>query len=89
MQLDAIKIRRDLSDIIGWCADNFGMFAGTEGNSHAVLMWLFQFSGDEKSSSIDLCDPSSGLIISIDGEDGIIKDDDSGFRHYKNILNRI
>jgi hypothetical protein len=54
VQLDAVEIRGDLSNIVARRANDLRMLASTQSNPHSILMRLLQLGLDEQPRRIDL-----------------------------------
>jgi hypothetical protein len=82
--LDSIEMRGNLGEISGGRADDLDLATCTEGDAHDVLVVLLHLGLYEKTGGVDLTHPACGLVISIDGVAGVVKDDDGSFRHLYN-----
>ena len=78
--LDTEEVRASLGLVGGESAQNLYLAASHETDSDWRLLIGLELGLDEEFGADDLAFPASGLVVSVDGEGGIVHHDESGFQ---------
>ena len=81
MLLDAVEVGCDFGGVGGRSADYLYLFSCTQDDPHSMFMVLVHACLDEEAGCVDLAEPAGGSVVAVDGEIGVVEDDDGGFGH--------
>jgi hypothetical protein len=81
-QFYSVQIGGDFGKVGGRRADDFDLAACAQCDAHCGLMVLLHFGLNEEAGCVDLADPPGGVVVSIDGEVGVVEDDYCRLWHF-------